>query len=117
MPDNGDTTTSGETPDMATQARAIAGMIATDGVESAYAWRRLLASLLLSTIGGVGLWSAIVVLPSLQLEFGVARASASLPYTATMIGFAFGGILMGRLADRVGIVFPVMGGAIALSLG
>jgi len=97
--------------------RAAEAEIDFGEVESAYAWRRLLASLLLSTIGGVGLWSAIVVLPSLQLEFGVARASASLPYTATMIGFAFGGILMGRLADRVGIVFPVMGGAIALSLG
>jgi MFS family permease len=87
------------------------------GVETAYAWRRLLASLLLSTIGGVGLWSAVVVLPAIQAEFGIARASASLPYTATMIGFAFGAIVMGRLADRFGIVVPIVGGAIALSLG
>jgi hypothetical protein len=28
-------------------------------VESAYAWTRLLAALLLSTIGGVGMWSVI----------------------------------------------------------
>ena len=94
----------------------IAGM-EPDGVESAYAWRRLLVSLALSTIGGVGLWSSIVVLPAVQSEFGVARGSASLPYTATMIGFALGGIVMGRLADRRGIVFPVVVGAIALSVG
>jgi MFS family permease len=93
------------------------GTVAIDGVESAYAWRRLLVSLLISAIGGVGLWSAIVVLPAVQIEFGVDRGSASLPYTATMMGFAFGGIFMGRLADRRGVVFPVVGGAIMLSIG
>ena len=87
------------------------------GMESAYAWRRLFLSLLLSTIGGVGLWSAVVVLPAIQAEFGIARASASLPYTVTMVGFAFGGIATGRIADRFGIMFPVIGGAIALCLG
>ncbi len=86
-------------------------------VESAYAWRRLAASLALSTIGGIGLWSVVVVLPAVQAEFGVARAGASLPYTATMLGFALGAILMGRLADRFGIVVPLVSGAIALSLG
>ncbi|MGH7125948.1 MAG: MFS transporter [Stellaceae bacterium] len=87
------------------------------GIETAYAWRRLFLSLLLSTIGGVGLWSAVVVLPAIQTEFGIARASASLPYTVTMVGFALGGIATGRLADRFGIIFPVIGGTIALSLG
>jgi MFS family permease len=86
-------------------------------VESPYAWRRLAASLALSTIGGVGLWSVVVVLPAVQAEFGVARGSASLPYTATMLGFAAGGILMGRLADRRGIVVPLAVASVALSLG
>ena len=74
-------------------------------------------SLALSTIGGVGLWSVVVVLPAVQAEFGVARGSASLPYTATMLGFAVGGILMGRLADRRGIALPLGIASIALSLG
>jgi MFS family permease len=87
------------------------------GIETAYAWRRLILSLVLSTIGGVGLWSAVVVLPAIQAEFGIARASASLPYTMTMVGFAFGGIATGRLADRFGIIFPVIGGTIALAIG
>ena len=68
--------------------------------DSSYAWWRLAASLAASTIGGVGLWSAVVVLPAIQAEFGVDRGGASLPYTATMVGFAIGGMLMGRLADR-----------------
>jgi MFS family permease len=85
--------------------------------ESAYAWARLFAALLLSAIGGVGMWSVIVVLPAVQAEFGVARSAASLPYTATMICFGFGGILMGRLSDRFGIFVPVASGTVALALG
>ncbi len=84
-------------------------------------WRRLgwrlLASLALSTIGGVGLWSVVVALPVIEAEFGVDRGAASLPYTATMVGFAFGGVLMGRLADRFGIMVPVMLGAGMLGIG
>jgi MFS family permease len=86
-------------------------------VETAYAWRRLAVSLALSTIGGVGLWSVVVVLPAVQAEFGVARGSASLPYTATMLGFAVGGILMGRLADRLGVAVPLFVSSISLGLG
>src|SRR5437762_8660295 len=88
-----------------------------DAPESDYAWTRLFAALLLSSIGGVGMWSVIVVLPAVQAEFGVARSAASLPYTATMICFGLGGIVMGRLSDRVGIFVPVAGGAVTLVLG
>jgi len=85
--------------------------------ESPYAWLRLSAALLLSTIGGVGMWSVVVVLPAVQSEFGVARGEASMPYTLTMIGFGLGGILMGRLSDRFGVVVSVVAGAVALALG
>jgi MFS family permease len=66
----------------------------------------LSVALLLSTIGGVGMWSVVVALPSVQAEFGVARADASLPYTLTMIGFGASSILLGRLADRFSIIVP-----------
>jgi MFS family permease len=85
--------------------------------ESAYAWVRLGISVLLSTLGGISLWSVVVVLPAVQAEFGVDRAAASLPYTLTMIGFAVGGILMGRMADRFGVMVPALVGAVALSIG
>src|SRR5207249_4788389 len=64
-----------------------------------------------------GMWSAVVALPAVQAEFGVARADASLPYTLTMIGFGFSGILMGRLSDRFGIMVPVIAGTVALAIG
>ena len=85
--------------------------------DSAYAWLRLAAALAISTVGGVGLWSGVVVLPAVQAEFGVARGDASLPYTMTLVGLCIGGLLMGRLADRFGVVVPVVIGAIALGIG
>jgi MFS family permease len=92
--------------------------VATEAApESAYAWLRLAFSMMLSTIGGVSLWSVVVVLPAVQQEFGVDRATASLPYTFTMIGFAVGSVLMGRLADRFGIMVPALIGAVCLSIG
>jgi MFS family permease len=85
--------------------------------DSGYAWIRLAAGLVLGTIGGVGMWSFVVVLPAVQAEFGVSRAGASMPYAAIMLGFGIGGILMGRLSDRVGIFIPILIGAVMLSAG
>ena len=86
-------------------------------VESSDAWTRLIVSLALSTIGGVGMWSVVVALPTVQAEFGVARGAASLPYTLTMVSFGVSSILMGKLSDRFGIIVPVIVGTLALSLG
>ncbi|MBX3568682.1 MAG: MFS transporter [Rhizobiaceae bacterium] len=86
-------------------------------VDSGYAWWRLLLTLILGTVACVGNWSVVVLLPTLELEFGTVRGGASLPYTGTMLGFALGGLLMGRLVDRVGIVGPVVVGAFLLSIG
>jgi len=94
-----------------------ASIFAVREVDSPYAWFRLTMSLLISMIGGVGLWSVVVTLPAVEADFNVARADASLPYTVTMIGFAVGGILMGRMADRFGIAVPLRFGAVALALG
>ncbi len=86
-------------------------------IESPYAWLRLTVSLLLMTIGGSGMYSVTVVLPRIQAEFAVDRGDASLPYTLTMIGFGIGGILMGKLSDRFGVVVPVLLGAFGLGAG
>jgi MFS family permease len=69
------------------------------------------------TLGGSGMYAVTVALPPVQAEFGVARADASLPYTLTMIGFGLGGILMGRLSDRFGVLVPVVFGALCLGAG
>ena len=85
--------------------------------DSRYAALRLLITLALMTISGSGMYVVAVVLPAVQAEFGVLRADASLPYTLMMIGFGVGGMLMGRLADRFGVMVPLLIGAVCLGLG
>jgi MFS family permease len=85
--------------------------------DSRYAWTRLAASLALATIAGVGLWAPVVGLPVLQKEFGIDRAAASIPYTLIMIGFGLGGLVMGRMADRFGVIVPIVMGAICIGIG
>ena len=86
-------------------------------IDSATAWFRLAVVVVLATIGGVGMWSFVVALPAIQAEFGVARADATLPFTMLMIGFAGGGVLMGRLADRFGVTVPLGAGTVCLAIG
>jgi MFS family permease len=85
--------------------------------DSRYAFIRMGLSLLVATLAGAGMWAVIVVLPQVQAEFGVDRAAASAPYTLTMLGFAFGTITLGRLADRIGIVVPLLIASAGLGLG
>ncbi len=86
-------------------------------VDSRHAWLRLAAIIAICAIGSVPMWSVVVVVPAVQAEFGTARAGAALPYTMTMVGFVIGGVLMGRLADRFGVMVPVVIGALSLGLG
>ncbi len=81
------------------------------------AWVRLAVCMALSTIGGVSLWSVAVVLPAIQADFGVDRGAASLSYTATMLGFAFGSVLMGRLTDHFGLRRPALAASAVLAAG
>ena len=85
--------------------------------DSRYAWTRLALTLALMTVGSGVMYIVSVVLPAVQAEFRVARADASLPYTLLMIGFGLGGILMGRLADRYGVMLPLLVGAGGLGAG
>ena len=93
------------------------GPAAAHAVDSRYAWARLGVALALMTVGSSAMYVVAVVLPSVQAEFGVTRGDASLPYTLLMVGFGIGGVFMGRLADRRGIVVPLLIGAVGLGAG
>jgi MFS family permease len=87
------------------------------GVESRYAWWRLVASAALSTLGGVGMWSITVVMPAVQAEFAVSRADVSVSYTTTMLGFGLGSVLVGRLIDTRGAFVTVLLASLCLAAG
>ncbi|MEL0021927.1 MAG: MFS transporter, partial [Rickettsiales bacterium] len=69
------------------------------------------------TIGGTGMYAIVVSLKPVAVEFGSGRGAASLPYTLTMIGYGLGGILMGRVSDRVGVLWPALFGSFMLAAG
>ncbi len=78
---------------------------------------RLLAALALMTIGGSAMYATIVVLKPIAAEFQVSRGTAAIPYMLFMVGFGFGGIGMGRVADRFGIMPPILVASLALPAG
>ena len=87
------------------------------GVDSSYAWWRLVASVTLSMVGGVGMWCLVVALPAVQQDLGVSRADISFAYTVNTLGFFVGGVVMGKLVDKRGIVLTAVLSAIGLTLG
>jgi MFS family permease len=94
-----------------------ASIAAPSAIDGRQAWLRLAMCMVLGTIGSVGMWAIVVFLPAAQAEFGVSRADASLPYTMTMVGFALGNVLIGRIVDRMGIAIPLAVAAVLLGLG
>jgi MFS family permease len=84
--------------------------------DSRQAWVRLGLTLLIASIGSVGMWSVVVVLPVVQAEFGASRAAVSLAYTLTMFGFGLGGVIVGRITDRFGIVAAMTASIACLGL-
>jgi len=86
-------------------------------LDSPYAWLRLAVTLAIATIGSAGMWAVVVVMPSLQVEFGLDRAGASIPYVTTMIGFALGNLVIGRAVDRFGVTRALLAATALLAAG
>ncbi|MBT9455422.1 MAG: MFS transporter [Burkholderiaceae bacterium] len=80
------------------------------------AWR-LLVTLGLVVLGNSCMYVVAVVLPTVQAEFGISRADASLPYTLMMVSLGLGGLVTGRLADRHGLMPVLWIGALAVCGG
>jgi len=78
---------------------------------------RLVASLVILTVGATGMYAAKVSIKPFWEEFEASRAVASLPYACTMIGFGLGGILMGKISDRFGVFWPILFASFMISAG
>ncbi len=81
------------------------------------AWARLAAALGIGIAGNVGMWAIIVILPAVEAEFGTGRAAASLTYTAAMLGFGLGNLVIGRVADRIGFAPALAASALLMAAG
>jgi MFS family permease len=92
-------------------------MTGSETLDSRYSWTRLGVTLAIAITGNVGMWSIIVIMPAVQLEFGVDRGDASIPYTLTMIGFALGNLVIGRAVDRFGVTIALIASATTMAAG
>jgi len=72
--------------------------------DSTQAWVRLALAVLIASVGAVGMWSVVVVLPTVQAEFSATRGAVSLATTTIFMGFGAGGVVTGKVTDRFGIV-------------
>ena len=85
--------------------------------DSRRAWTRLAVAVLIGSLGSVGMWSVVVALPVVQIEFGANRGTASLAFTMVMLGFGLGQVVTGKISDRYGIVTAIGVGIGMLGLG
>jgi MFS family permease len=85
--------------------------------DSRAAWVRLVIALVIGSLGSVGMWSVVVVMPTVQADFAATRGDASLAFTCAMLGFGSGGVAMGKLSDRFGIVPAIALGIAMLAAG
>ena len=86
-------------------------------LDSRYSWTRMIITLVVAIIINAGMWEIIAIMPAVQLEFGLDRAGASLPYTLTMIGFGVGNFVIGKAVDRFGVSISLIGAALGVALG
>ena len=85
--------------------------------EHRYGWIIVAVSTVALALGfGAGGTVSVFIKPFEQ-EFGWLRADTSMAYTAHTIGAALGGLVWGRLADRIGARRIAFAGAIAMSVG
>ena len=86
-------------------------------IREVYPLIRLATVLALMTLGCSAMYAGVMVLEPLALELDTGRGNSSLIYGTFMIGFSLGGVFMGRLADRMGIMIPALIGSLALPAG
>lgn len=86
-------------------------------LDSKYSWIRMVITLSVAVIINAGMWEIIAIMPAVQLEFGLDRAGASLPYTLTMIGFGVGNFVIGKAVDRFGVSLSLIGAALGVASG
>jgi MFS family permease len=92
-------------------------MVTSSILDSRYSWTRMVITLFVAIIINAGMWEIIAIMPAVQLEFGVDRVGASLPYTLTMIGFGIGNFVIGKAVDRFGVSLSLIGAAVGVAVG
>src|SRR5688572_14689757 len=89
----------------------------TRSVETRASWVVAGISLALLGMSFGGPWITAVGLKSIAEDMGGVRSVPALASSLAWFGSAAGGILMGRIAERFGIRWTVMFGAVMICIG
>ncbi|GGE04251.1 Sugar phosphate permease [Gemmobacter megaterium] len=92
-------------------------MTPTTVLDSRRSWLRLGVTMLVGIFVNAGMWTIIVIMPQMERAFGLTRADASLIFVITMLGFALGNVVTGRMVDRAGVVPTLLGAAALVGTG
>jgi MFS family permease len=86
-------------------------------VEGRGSWVVALTALAIYSVSFGAPVITVVALKPIAAELGGARSVPSLAYSLAWLGSAVGGIAMGWLAERIGVRWTVMGGAVMIGIG
>ena len=86
-------------------------------VETRNSWVVASVALLIMMMAFGAAWIAVVALKDIATEAGGARSVPALAIALAWLGSGVGGILLGRIADRVGTRWTVICGALMIGLG
>ena len=86
-------------------------------IESRASWAVALTALGVYSVSFGAPYIAVVGLKPIAAELGSARSVPALAFALAWLGSAAGGIMMGWLAERLGIRWTVIGGALMIAAG
>jgi len=86
-------------------------------IETRTSWVVAIVALLTLAFSFGAPWVAVVSLKTIAADFGSGRETPALAGSLGWIGVGVGGIVMGRIAERVGVRWTVMFGAAMVSAG
>jgi MFS family permease len=92
-------------------------VLTTSSIETRSSWIVASVSVALLSLSFGALWITAVGLKPIAADLGGARSAPSLANSLAWFGSSVGGIAMGRLADRFGIRWTVMFGAVSICIG
>jgi MFS family permease len=86
-------------------------------VETRTSWVVATAALLVMAVAFGGPWITVVALKNIAAEVNGERAVPAFAGALVWLGSGFGGILMGRVAERIGVRWTVISGAAMIGIG
>ncbi len=89
----------------------------THSVEGRESWTVASVALVVMLMAFGSAWITAVALKDIAAEVGGSRSIPALARSLAWLGSGVGGILMGRIADKVGTRWTVLSGALMISLG